>query len=82
MTSQLLLGKPADTELILEGYRDEENDTTDNIKSYHDCLVGSYMSYLRAAGYSKLPQEVRIFERGARRFLSKFPDPQGSRCTS
>jgi len=34
------------------------------------------MSYLKAAGYSKLPQEVRIFERGARRFLSKFPDPK------
>jgi len=76
MTSQLLLGKPADPELILEGYHDKENETTDDIKSYHDCLVGSYMSYLKAAGYSKIPHEIRVFERGARRFLSKFPDPQ------
>ncbi len=76
MTNQLLLGKPADPELILKGYQDEENETTDDTKSYHDCLVGSYMSYLKAAGYSELLQEKRIFERGARRFLSKFPDPQ------
>ena len=76
MTSQLLLGKAADTELILEGYQDEENESTNDVKSYHDCLVGSYMSYLKAAGYSELLQEKRIFERGARRFLSKFPDPQ------
>jgi integrase len=75
MTSQLLLGRN-DLDLTLEKYQDEENETTDDIKSYHDCLVGSYMSYLKAAGYSELLQEKRIFERGARRFLSKFPDPQ------
>lgn len=74
MTSQLLLGKP-DLELTDEKTQHEEDETA-NIKSYHNCLVGSYMSYLKAAGYSKLPQEMRIFERGARRFLSKFPDPQ------
>jgi hypothetical protein len=75
MTSQLLLGKP-DLELTIEETQDRENESTNDVKSYHDCLVGSYMSYLKAAGYSKLPQEMRIFERGARRFLSKFPDPQ------
>ncbi|MDP2731042.1 MAG: hypothetical protein Q8O55_11265, partial [Dehalococcoidales bacterium] len=71
MISQLLLDK-ADLELTLEDGQDKDND----IASYHDCLVGSYMSYLKAAGYSKLPHEMRIFERAARRFLSKFPDPQ------
>ena len=70
MISQLLLDK-ADLELTLEDGQDKDND----IASYHDCLVGSYMSYLKAAGYSKLPHEMRIFERAARRFLSKFPDP-------
>ncbi|MBN2239983.1 MAG: integrase catalytic domain-containing protein [Dehalococcoidales bacterium] len=76
MISQLLPGKTADPELTIEEYYDEENETIDDIKSYHDCLVGSYMSYLKAASYSELLQEKRIFERGARRFLSKFPDPQ------
>ena len=75
MTSQLLLGKP-DMKLTIGETQDEENNTADDIRSYHDCLVGSYMSYLKAAGYSELLQEKRVFERGARRFLSKFPDPQ------
>jgi len=75
MTSQLLLDK-SDPELTLEDGQDKDNKSINDIKSYHDCLVGSYMSYLKAAGYSKLPQEMRIFERGARRFLSKFSDPQ------
>ncbi len=75
MTSQLLLDK-ADLELTLEDNQHKERDSAEDINSYHDCLVGSYMSYLKAAGYSKLPQEMRIFERAARRFLSKFPDPQ------
>jgi integrase len=75
MTSQLLLGKP-DLEITTGEIQDEENNTADDIRPYHDCLVGSYMSYLKAAGYSELLQEKRVFERGARRFLSKFPDPQ------
>ena len=75
MTSQLLLDK-ANLELTLKDGQDPDNESTDDITSYHDCLVGSYLSYLKAAGYSKLPQEIRIFERGARRFLGKFPDPQ------
>jgi integrase len=75
MTSQLLLGKPV-LELAIEEIQDGENETTDDIKSYHDCLVGSYMAYLKAAGYSKIPHEVKVFEQAARRFLSKFPDPQ------
>jgi integrase len=42
----------------------------------HDCLIRSYLSYLKAAGYSDIPQGVRRFERGARRFLARFPDPK------
>jgi len=75
MTSQLLLDK-ADLELTFEDGQDKDNESADNIASYHDCLVGSYMSYLKAAGYSKIPHEIRVFKRGARRFLNKFPDPQ------
>jgi integrase len=75
LTSELLLTK-ADLELTLEDGRDNDNESTDDIKSYHDCLVGSYMSYLKAAGYSKIPHEVKVFEQAARRFLSRFPDPQ------
>ena len=75
MTSQLLLDR-ADLELTLKDSWDKENGSTNEITAYHDCLVGSYMSYLKAAGYSRIPHEIRIFERGARRFLSKFPDPQ------
>jgi integrase len=75
MTSQLLLDK-ADLELTLEDNQHKERDSAEDINSYHDCLVGSYMSYLKAAGYSRIPHEIRVFERAARRFLSKFPDPQ------
>jgi integrase len=73
LTSELLLTK-ADLELTLEDGQDI--DSTNEIATYHDCLVGSYMSYLKAAGYSKIPHEVKVFEQAARRFLSKFPDPQ------
>lgn len=75
MTSQLLLDK-TELELALEDDQAKDKESADNITSYHDCLIGNYTSYLKAAGYSKLPQEMRIFERGARRFLSNFPDPQ------
>jgi len=34
------------------------------------------MSYLKAAGYSRIPHEILVFEQAARQFLSKFPDPQ------
>jgi integrase len=73
MTSQLLLDK-ADLGPALEDGQDIES--TNEITAYHDCLVGSYMSYLKAASYSRIPHEILVFERGARRFLSKFPDPQ------
>ena len=73
MTSELLLSR-ADLELALEDSQDI--DSTNEIATYHDCLVGSYMSYLRAAGYSRIPHEVKVFEQAARRFLSRFPDPQ------
>jgi len=75
MTSQLLLDK-ADLVFALEDGQDKDNESTNDLKSYHDCLVGSYMSYLKAAGYSIIHHEVRVFEQAARRFLSKFPDPQ------
>ena len=65
MTSQLLLDK-ADLELTLEDSQDKDNESADNIASYHDCLVGSYMSYLKAAGYSKISHEILVFEQGAR----------------
>jgi integrase len=73
LTSELLLSR-ADLELTLEDGQDI--DSTNEIATYHDCLIGSYMSYLKAAGYSKIPHEVKVFEQAARRFLSKFPDPQ------
>ena len=73
MTSELLLDK-ADLELALEDGQDIES--TNEITAYHNCLVGSYMSYLKAAGYSRIPHEILVFEQEARRFLSKFPDPQ------
>jgi len=73
MTSELLLDK-ADLELALEDGQDIES--TNEITAYHNCLVGSYMSYLKAAGYSRIPHEILVFEQGARRFLGKFPDPQ------
>jgi len=75
LTSKLLLDR-ADTELTLEDVQNQDNESINDVKSYHDCLVGSYMSYLKAAGYSKIPHEVKVFEQAARRFLSKFPDPQ------
>jgi len=75
MTSQLLLDR-AVPELSLEGIQNQDSESTNDVKSYHNCLVGSYMSYLKAAGYSKIPHEVKVFEQAARRFLSKFPDPQ------
>ena len=75
MTSQLLLNR-ADLGFTIEDSQDKDFESTDDLTSYHDCLVGSYMSYLKAAGYSRIPHEIRVFERGARRFLSKFPEPQ------
>ena len=75
MNSQLTLDRSA-IELSLESNLLSTSESKKELASYHDCLVGSYMSYLKAAGYSKIPHEIRVFERGARRFLSKFPDPQ------
>jgi len=74
MNSQLTLDRST-LELPLESNLLTTSKSKEELTSYHDCLVTSYMSYLKAAGYSKLIHEVRIFERGARRFLSKFPDP-------
>jgi integrase len=75
MISQLLLEKP-NLELTIENSLDMTSESAKDLASYHDCLVSSYLSYLKATGYSQIPQEIRIFERGARRFLDKFPDPQ------
>jgi len=75
MHSQLTLDRPT-IELTLESNLLTTSEFNEELTSYHDCLVASYLSYLKSAGYSKLPQEIRAFERGARRFLSKFPDPR------
>ena len=75
MNSQLTLDRSA-IELTIESSLPTICESNEELASYHDCLVGSYMSYLKAAGYSKIPHEIRVFERGARRFLGKFPDPQ------
>jgi integrase len=75
MNSQLTLDRPA-IELTLESNLLTTSEFNEELTSYHDCLVSSYLSYLKSAGYSKLPQEIRAFERGARRFLIKFPDPR------
>jgi len=75
MNSQLTLDRPA-LKLTLESNLLTTSEFNEELTSYHDCLVSSYLSYLKSAGYSRLPQEIRAFERGARRFLSKFPDPR------
>jgi integrase len=75
MNSQIILDRPH-LDLTIENSLAMASKSTEDTASYHDCLVASYMSYLKAAGYSKLIQEVRIFERGARRFLNKFPNPE------
>ncbi|MDD5703150.1 MAG: site-specific integrase [Dehalococcoidales bacterium] len=74
MNSQLTLDRST-LDLPLESNLLTTSKSKEELTSYHDCLVTSYMSYLKAAGYSRIPHEIRIFERGARRFLSKFPDP-------
>jgi hypothetical protein len=75
MINQLLLDKTS-LELILENSPGMTSESVKDLAPYHDCLIASYISYLKAAGYSQLLQEIRKFERGARCFLSKFPDPQ------
>jgi hypothetical protein len=64
MISQLLLDK-ANLELIVDDGQDKDNESPDSIASIHDCLVGSYMSYLKAAGYSLTPSgNMHIRTRG------------------
>ena len=75
MNSLLTLDRST-TELTLGSKLLTTSDSEEELASYHDCLVASYLSYLKAAGYSQLLQEIRRFERGARTFLSKYPDPQ------
>ncbi|MFH0768221.1 MAG: tyrosine-type recombinase/integrase [Chloroflexota bacterium] len=75
MNSQLAVESPS-IEVSPESKLLTTYESKEELASYHDCLVASYLSYLKAAGYSQLPQEIRRFERGARSFLSKYPDPQ------
>ena len=75
MVSQLLLNT-TNIQLSPDTDQIEEMATDKDIASYHACLVANYMSYLNAAGYSKLPQEIRKFEQGDWRFLAKYPDPK------
>ncbi len=63
-------------ELALENTLGVARESAQGIVSYHDCLVTSYLSYLKSAGYSRFASNMRLLERGARRFLSKFSDPQ------
>jgi len=78
MVRQLLLDR-VNSSLSLEEAPPEETTVTsaeEDIAAYHACLVSNYMSYLKSAGYSRLLQEVRNFERGAWDFLKKYPDPR------
>jgi hypothetical protein len=75
MNKQLTLERPA-IELTLESNLFTTGESNEELASYHDCLVASYLSYLKSAGYSQLLQEIRRFERGAKNFLSKFPELQ------
>jgi integrase len=78
MARQMLLDQ-INLPLVLEDNPTDETGVTtveEDVAAYHACLVSSYMSYLKSAGYSKLIQEIRNFERGAWDFLQKYPDPQ------
>ncbi len=75
MVSQLVRDT-AEIELKTEGVVNSAQEREQDIAAYHACLVAEYMSYLKSAGYSTLLQAVRKFERGARCFLMRFPDPQ------
>ncbi|MBF4483182.1 tyrosine-type recombinase/integrase [Dehalococcoides mccartyi] len=75
MVSQLLVEK-TDLSLVVEDHQSNASEPAEDVALYHDCLVKSYLSYLKAAGYSNIPQGVRRFECGARRFLARFPDPK------
>jgi integrase len=75
MVNQLLLGQP-DLKIALEDRQDETNESIEDIVSYHNCLVASYLAYLQAAGYSIFHSNVRRMEQGAWQFLSRYPDPK------
>ncbi len=75
MTSPVTLIRPA-VELTFKNELNLANESTDDLASYHNCLMTSYMSYLMSAGYSRFASNMRLLEQGARRFLRKFPDPQ------
>lgn len=74
MVDQTVLDK-FEIGLEIEEAADQDKERAESVAAYHACLITQYMSYLQAASYSTLLQEIRIFERGARQFLSKFPDP-------
>ena len=75
MNSQLTLDRPS-LELTLGNSLVAASESEKDLVSYHDCLLASYLSYLKSAGYSQFASNMRLLERGARRFLIKFPDPQ------
>jgi site-specific recombinase XerD len=77
MVRQLLLDQVS-TPLPLEDETTEaiiETTLEEELTAYRDGLVTSYLSYLKAAGYCQLKQEIHKFELGAWRFISCFPDP-------
>jgi hypothetical protein len=77
MVRQLLLDQVS-SPLPLENETTEtisETTLEEDLTAYRDGLVTSYLSYLKAAGYCQLKQEIHKFELGAWRFISCFPDP-------
>ena len=75
MTSLVMLTWPA-VELTIKNDLNLTNESSGDLASYHNCLMMSYLSYLRSAGYSRFASNMRLLEQGARRFLRKFPDPE------
>ena len=63
-------------ELALENNPGIADEAAQDLASYHDSLIASYLSYLKSAGYSRFASNMGLLERSARRFLGKFPDPQ------
>ncbi len=75
MNSQLTIDRSV-LELALENSPGMPDEAAQDLASYHDSLIASYLSYLKSAGYSRFASNMGLLERSARRFLGKFPDPQ------
>jgi hypothetical protein len=60
MVSHLPVEK-TDLPLAAEDHQDNASEPVEDVALHHDCLVNSYLLYLKAAGYSNIPQGVRRF---------------------